>query len=305
MLDYKKIIKSRRIRLIILDVLSFIPDKPMIKLQYRLKTGRKLNLENPERYTEKLQWYKLYYRDPVMAQCADKYTVREYVASRGYGNILNGLIGVYDDPEEIDFDVFPQQFVLKSTLGGGGNEIIICRDKSELDIPAVKKRMAEWVKPPVGRHPGREWVYDGRRSRIIAEEYIPSELSKGGLIDYKFFCFKGKCAYVYVIADREVGQKAGFGIATPDYQFLPYVRADEKPLERAVPKPDNWDEMLSAAEDLARPFPHARIDLYDVKEKILFGEITFFDGSGYMAFEPDEFDYMLGAPFILPKRNYL
>ena len=163
--------------------------------------------------------------------------------------------------------------------------------------------MGKWVGPVVGKHPGREWVYDGRRGRIVVEKYIPSEPDTGGLIDYKFFCFNGKCAYAYVIADRKVGQKAGFGITTPDYKFLPYVRADEKPLERIVPKPAEWEQMLTTAEAIARPFPHARIDLYDVDGKIIFGEVTFFDGSGYMTFEPDEFDYMLGEPFQLPERN--
>lgn len=303
-MDYKRIVKSKAVRVMIMRALSFVPDKPMLQLQYRIKTGRKLDLKNPKRFTEKLQWYKVYYRDPLMAQCADKYTVREYVTSHGYSSILNGLIGLYNDPDEVTFESLPQQFVLKSTLGGGGNEVIICRDKSELDIPATKKRMAKWVKPRIGKNIGREWVYDGRQSRIVAEAYIPSDPSEGGLIDYKFFCFNGKCAYVYVIADRKVGQKAGIGIVTPDYRFLPYVRADEKPLERTVPKPDNWSEMLAVAEDLARPFPHARIDFYDVQGKVIFGEITFFDGSGYMTFDPDEFDFMLGEPFVLPKKNY-
>ena len=303
MMDYKRIIKSRPAREKIMRVLSFVPDGVMVRFQYRIKTGRRLDLTEPKRFTEKLQWYKLYYRDPVMAQCVDKCDVREYIRSRGYERLLNELLGVYDRVEDIDFDALPDSFVLKDTLGGGGNSVILCENKAELDVPAVAAKMREWVKPKIGKHPGREWVYDGRRSRIVIERFIPAN-SAGGLVDYKFFCFGGKCAYVYVVADRKVGQKAGLGIATPAFEMLPYERADEKPLERDIPKPDNWEEMLAIAEDLAKPFPHARIDFYDVDNRIIFGEITFFDGSGYMTFRPDAFDYMLGEPFVLPERNH-
>lgn len=303
-MDYKRIIKSRAVRVQIMRALSFVPDKTMLRLQYRIKMNRKLNLENPQRYTEKLQWYKLYYRDPLMAQCVDKFKVREYVAKQGYGNILNELYGVYDDPVQIDFSALPEQFVLKDTLGGGGNSVIICKNKSELDIPATIETMKHWVHSATGKHPGREWVYDKGKNRIIVERYIPSDPEQGGLIDYKFFCFNGKVAYVYGIADRKVGNKAGLGIFTSDFTLLPYTRLDEKQLERTIHKPDNYSDLLSCAEKLAEPFPHARIDLYDQDGKILFGEITFFDGSGYMKFEPDEFDFMMGKAFELPEKNH-
>lgn len=302
-MDYKKIIKSREMRIKIMQVLSFVPDKMMVSLQYRIKTGRKLDLKNPQRYTEKLQWYKLYYRDPLMAQCVDKYDVRKYVESCGLGDILNECYGVYDSPDEIDFEALPKQFVLKDTLGGGGNSVIICKDKAKLDIPRTIAAMRQWVKPKRGKDSGREWVYDGHEHRIIAEKYIPSNLDKGGLIDYKFFCFNGKIAYVYGIADRKLGQGAGFGIFTSDFEILPYTRLDEKPLERTLKKPANYEQLKDVAERLAAPFPHARIDLYDQDEKIIFGEITFFDGSGYMQYDPDEFDFVLGKEFELPERN--
>lgn len=302
-MDYKKIIKSRAVRIRIVQAMSFVPDKWMLSLQYKIKTGRKLNLKNPQRYTEKLQWYKMYYRDPVMKQCVDKYEVRKYVEQCGLGSILNECYGVYETPDKIDFDRLPDQFVLKDTLGGGGNGVIICRDKSTLDIPQTVKTMRNWGKPVSGKHPGREWVYDQGKNRIVIEKYIPSDPDKGGLIDYKFFCFNGKIAYVYGIADRKVGQKAGLGIFTPEFELLPYTRLDEKPLERTLEKPDNYEQLKQVAEKLAAPFPHARIDLYDQNGKILFGEITFFDGSGYMKFEPDEFDFMMGEKFILPSGN--
>lgn len=302
-MDYKKIIKSRAVRVKIMHALSFIPDKAMIKLQYRIKLGRKLDLVNPQRYTEKLQWYKLYYRDPLMAQCVDKYEVRKYVVKQGYESILNELYGVYDDPEDIDFDRLPNQFVLKDTLGGGGNSVIICKDKSGLNIPETIEKMTQWITPATGKHPGREWVYDQGKNRIIAEKYIPSDPEKGGLIDYKFFCFNGKAEYLYVLANRKLGNGVELGIFDKCFTLLPYQRMDERPLRQVVGKPNNYDELLRCAEKLAAPFPHARIDLYDQDGEILFGEITFFDGSGYMKFDPDKFDFVMGKAFELPEKR--
>lgn len=294
-----------------MHILSFVPDKPMIKLQYRIKTARKLNLKSPKRFTEKLQWYKLYWRDPLMAKCVNKKTVREYVKDQGLGNILNEIIGVYDNPNNIDFSSLPKSFVLKDTLGGGGNSVLICKDKDLLDWNGTVSKMISWLQLSKGKNPGREWVYDFSKktgqikNQIIIEKYIPSDPSKGGLIDYKFFCFNGKVSYIYVVADRIPGVGGGFGIFTRDYNKLDVCRADERPLERVIPKPENFSELITIAEKLSKPFPHARIDLYDVEGKVIFGEITFFDGSGYMTFNPDSFDEEMGNSWNLPLRKKL
>ncbi len=303
-MNYKKILKSRKLRLAILNALSFIPDKPMIQLQYRMKTGRRLNLKNPQRYTEKLQWYKLYYRDPLMAQCVDKYEVRKYVQHLGLGEILNECYGVFDKPEDIDFDKLPNQFVLKDTLGSGGNFVIICKDKSKADLNAYITQMNEWVHTKVVPSGGREWVYyeHTKPHRIICEKYIQSS-EKYGLTDYKFFCFNGKCYYVYVITNRKLGVGAEFGIYDTGYKLLPYYRADEQKPVHLISKPENWDLMISVSEKISKRFPHVRVDLFCENNNILFGELTFFDGSGYMAFEPDEFDFILGKKFVLPDRR--
>jgi hypothetical protein len=305
-MDYKKIIKSRETRLRILRTLDFIPDKTMIKMQYFIKTGRRLNLKNPQRYTEKLQWYKLYYRDPLMQQCADKYDVREYVRSKGLGYILNECYGVYERVEDIDFDSLPDQFVLKDTLGGGGNSIIICKDKATFDFENAKKQMQKWLSIDSNKkNEGREWVYQGRKHRIIIEKYIESNPSEGGLVDYKFFCFNGEPKYLYVIADRILGQIAGIGIFNVNFELLSVIRTDERPLERNIEKPKNFDEMIDIVKIISKDFPHVRVDLYNQDGNIIFGENTFFDGSGYHKYEPDEFDYELGSYFKLPfKNNY-
>lgn len=303
-MDYKKLIRSRTVRLAILKFLSFVPDKPMLQLQYRIKTGRKLNLKNPQRYTEKLQWYKLNYKNPLMIQCVDKYDVRAYVESKGLGHILNECYGVFDRVEDIDFDALPNQFVLKDTLGGGGNSVILVKDKSQMDLEAVKVQLRKWVNENHRvRSGGREWpYYSGKKHRIIIEKYIPSDATAGGLIDYKFFCFDGKVEYIYVIADRTIGTSAGFGICDSDFHLLPYERADERPLTRVIEKPVNFTEMTTAAQLLAEGFPHARIDFYNPDNHILFGEITFFDGSGYMTFKPDEFDFEMGSTFLFSEK---
>jgi len=306
MIDYKKIIKSRKLRLAILRFLSFIPDKWMIKLQYRMKTGRKLNLKNPQRYTEKLQWYKLYYRNPLMPKCVDKGDARDYVASCGLESILNECYGIFDRVEDIDFDALPNSFVAKNTLGGGGNSVVIVKNKEECDITALKQKMSEWVSRNAhAKDAGREWVYSSGRKhgRIIIEKYIESDEAEGGLVDFKFFCFNGKPEYMYTVADRDIGKGAGFGIYDADFNLLPYMRADERPLLRQISKPENFEDMERIAEKLAAPFPHARIDMYNQDERILFGEITFFDGSGYMTFAPDEFDFIMGEKFVLPDKN--
>lgn len=281
-------------------MLNFVPDEIMVKIQYRMKTGRKLNLKNPQRFTEKLQWYKLYYRNPLMAQCADKYEVRKYVEECSLGHILNEMYGIYNSPDEIDFGKLPDSFVVKDTLGGGGNSIILVKDKNELDIEKTCTQMWDWVDQPTNKkHPGREWVYDGRKHRIIIEKFIESDENQGGLIDYKFFCFDGKAEYLYVIADRKVGEKAGFGIYDAHYNRLNICRLDEQPLIRNIEKPENFRQLRKLAEMLSKPFPEARIDFYNLNGKVIFGEITFFDGSGYMMFEPDEFDYELGKKFLI------
>ena len=131
-MDYKKIFKSRRLRKKILNFLGFVPDSVMLKLQYKIKTGRKLNLKNPKRFTEKLQWYKINYRNNLLHTCVDKFEVREYVKKCGLESILNNCFGVYDTYDEIDFDTLPNRFVIKKTNGGGGLNVIICKDKSEL-----------------------------------------------------------------------------------------------------------------------------------------------------------------------------
>lgn len=303
-MNYKKIIKSRSLRLKILSLLSWIPDKTMLQIQYRLKFGRNLNLKNPKRFTEKIQWYKLYYRNPDMVRCADKSDVRDYLTERGFGEYLTKTYGTYDSPLDIPFEDLPKSFVLKDTLGGGGTSVIIVRDKDKENISELIRQMQNWCEQRIVPNGGREWVYyHGKKHRIIVEEYLESEMPHG-LVDYKFYCFNGFSPYVNVIFDRKLGQgKAKIFYLTRDYVDTGAYHPEEGKIDsnELIPKPENYEELRSVAEKISGEFPLVRVDLYDIKGKIYFGEMTFFDASGYLLFEPDEFDYELGECFKLPK----
>lgn len=297
-MNYKKFLKSQGLRFKILNFFSWIPDKTMVKIQYRIKTGRKLNLKNPKRYTEKLQLYKLKYRNPVMRQCADKYEVRKYVESKGLENILNELYGVYDNPDEIDFDKLPKSFVLKDTLGGGGNSVILVADKSKVDLAEIKEKMKHWVgKESRYKNPGREWVYDNQKHRIIAEKYLINDGSND-LPDYKFFCFDGEPYCIYMMENYTMHHDKGvLGFLDTDFKLLPARRKDFAPMKKQPKKPKNYDKMLEMARKLSKGLPHVRVDFYNINGKIIFGEMTFFNASGYTEFDPDEFDFELGGAF--------
>ena len=277
----------------------------MVSLQYKIKTGRKLNLKNPQRFTEKLQWYKLNYYNPEMIKCVDKGDVRDFVSEKGLEETLIPCCGIYDHTEDIDWSLLPKQFVVKDTLGSGGSSVIIVKDKDSADIESIKEQATKWTKTNAHvKGGGREWpYYSGKNHRIIIEEYINSDPDKGGLIDYKFFCFNGEPQYIYVITDRKLGESACFGIYDAKFNLLDAYRVDEKRPERCMEKPKEFENMMAVARKLSQGFPEVRIDLYNVDGKILFGEMTFWDGSGYMTFEPDEFDYVMGRAFKINNKG--
>lgn len=312
-MDYKKIIKSRKVRVALLNALNFIPDKPIVKLQYRIKFGRKLNLKNPTRLTEKLQWYKLYYHDPKMTICAGKNDVRDYVVEKGLSHILNEQFGVFESAKDIDFDSLPNRFVIKETKGSSAEKVFVCTDKSKLDIEKIRAEVDSWIERDSNKYPvdswkrrnaGREWVYNGIESKLVVEKYIDSSNCKNGLLSYKIFCFNGEPRFVYVIADVKEGfYDAGYGIFSTDFEKLPYNRVGEVSLKLEQQKPENWEEMMEIARKLSADFPHVRVDLYNVEGKIIFGELTFYNDSGYMKYDPDEFDFIAGDMFELPQKN--
>lgn len=294
---YKKLIKSRKMRMRIISMLGWLPDKSMLKLQYRIKLKRKLNLKKPERFTEKIQWYKVNYRNSVMHTCVDKYEVREFVKSKGLADTLVELYGVYDSVADIDFSTLPKQFVIKSTDGSGGINIAICNDKEQFDLE--KNRNAFEVGYKLNKkHPGREWAYNGLKHRIVVEKLLINEMNPdAGIDDYKIFCFNGEPKCIVVDTDRYIGHKRNF--YDTEWNDLK-VTSDAPACDRDIPRPENLEEMLSVAKRLSEDFPFVRVDLYNVCGKIYFGELTFYPWSGYVQYTPDLFDFELGQKFVLP-----
>ena len=295
-MNYRNIIKSRELRVKLLTFLNWIPNSIMLRLQYWLQTGRRLNLKNPQRFTEKLQLYKIKYRNPDMLRCTDKYEVRKYIEEKGFGEYLIPLIGVYNVVEEIDYSKLPNKFVAKTTDGGGGNQVLICKDKHTLSEEVFQEQLKEWMSArKVKKQAGREWAYENNYPRrIIIEELIGEKVN---LIDYKFFCFNGEVAYIYGLSDRIMGESVRLGIYDKEFKKLNVSRNDERSQDIPLPKPLNFDKMITIAESLSKDFPHVRIDLYNVAGDIYFGELTFYDGSGYMTFTPDSFDAEMGQHF--------
>lgn len=232
-----------------------------------------------------------------MLRCTDKYEVRKYIEEKGYGQYLIPLIGVYDRIEEINYAKLPHKFVAKTTDGGGGSQVYICKDKSKISKDFLNNLLNNWMSTrKTNKHFAREWAYDNNYPRrIIIEELIGGEYDD--LIDYKFFCFDSEVKYIYGISDRNLGYNASLGIYDSEFNKLNISRNDERIQEISLPKPLNFSVMKDIAKQLSKDFPHVRVDLYNVEGQIYFGELTFYDGSGYITFDPDSFDEEMGKCF--------
>lgn len=292
-MNYRDIIKSRDLRIKILSHLGWIPDSIMLRLQYWMQTGRQLNLKNPERFTEKLQLYKMKYRNPNMLRCTDKYEVRSYVEEKGLGKYLIPLIGIYDRVNEIDFNTLPNQFVAKTTDGGGGNQVLVVKDKLQLSSIDFVNRLNNWMSMPKPKPIGREWAYENQYPRRILIEQLIGDGKSKDIPDYKFFCFNGVPRYCQVIQNRSTKETIDF--YDLDWNHMPFYGLNPKGCPAA--KPQKFDEMIEVAKKLSCEYPFARIDLYGIASKVYFGEITFYPASGYGVFTPDEWDGKMGEMF--------
>jgi len=292
---YKKILSSRKLRYAIVNALRFVPDRPMLSAQYFIKFGRRCNFADAKRWTEKLQLYKLYYRNPLMGRCIDKYEVRAYVEGKGLGDILNKLYGIYNNVDEIDVDILPDSFVLKTTDGGGGLNVVLVQDKGQVDFALIKRDFKDWMGRFVaGSVPmGREWAYSQiKSSRIVAEELlVNNDYPEAGIEDFKILCFNGNPKYIIVDKDRYINHKRNF--YDLDWNRV-NVTTDHEQFDEPYSKPKNFDRMIAIATKLSEDFPFVRVDLYNINGKIYFGELTFYPWTGYVQFTPDSFDYELG-----------
>lgn len=283
-----------------------IPDENYIKLLYRLKFGKKLNLENPKTFQEKLQWLKLYNKNHNYTQMVDKYEVKSYMSALIGEQYIIPTLGVWDKPEDIDWDKLPQQFVLKTTHGGGNGGVVVCQDKSKLSKKQAVAKLQQSMKQDIYKI-YREWPYKNVKKQILAEAYMSdnSEFNKGDLTDYKFYCFNGNAYKVMVCTDRNIG-KPKFYSFDKDWNLLRHNNMGKAaPIDFSLPKPDGMDEMFRLVEKIAANLPFARVDMYYVKGQIYFGEVTFYPASGFDPNILPEIDLLYGQMLKLPSKSKL
>lgn len=272
---------------------SIIPDDIFVKYQYKNRMGKSLDLKNPILFNEKLQWLKVNWRDDLATRCADKFAVREFIKDRIEDDILTPLYGVYERPEDINFDELPNEFVLKVTHGWG--EIIVCRDKTKLDINQTIKQLKNDLKRSHYLS-GREWVYKNIPPRIVCEKYIDENGQSPK--DYKIFCFNGKPQIIQVDIGRFVDHHRN--IYDVNWRKL-HLELTYKNSVEPLEKPKELDKMLYYAKKLSAEFPFVRTDFYHVNNKIYFGELTFYPENGNGVFKPEFYNRELGGLLKLPK----
>ena len=273
-----------------------IPDKLYLQIKYFKWFGKFINFKNPQTFNEKLQWLKLYDRNPEYVKMVDKYEVKQYVADKIGKQYIIPTLGVWDDFDKIDFDSLPDKFVLKTTHDCGG--IKIC-DKSNFDKASIKAFINKHLKNKYYFH-HREWPYKKVKPRIIAEKYMEDEKT-GELRDYKFFCFNGLVKALFIATERQkAGEEVKFDFFDENFNHLP-IRQGHPNASTVPEKPECFEEMKALAFKLSKGIPHVRIDFYEVNGQIYFGELTFYHFAGTVPFEPEEWDYKFGGWIELPK----
>lgn len=276
---------------------NWMSDEEYLKIAFWARMGKWPNIEQPQTFNEKLQWLKLYDRNPFYTKLVDKFEVKNIVSKKIGSNYIIPTIGVWDSVDEIDFDSLPNQFVLKCTHDSGG--LVICKDKSKLNINSVKKKLATCLKHSYywGM---REWPYKDVKPRVIAEQYMEDEM--GELRDYKFFCFGGKVKMFKIDFDRFIEHHANY--YDVNLQLLPFgeVAFPPKP-EVTLSFPSQINEMFQLAEKLSKDIPFLRVDFYQVNSQVYFGELTFFPATGMGKWTDDKWDLELGSWLKLPKNS--
>lgn len=273
------------------SIAPVIPDKLFLAVKFRLSMGYWMDFDYPKTYNEKLQWLKLHDRRPEYTQMVDKAGVKEYVAQRVGEQYIIPTIGVWDRPEDIPWNELPTQFVAKVTHDSGG--VVICKDKKQLDIPATIAILSKALKKDYYAV-SREWPYRNVKRRVIVEQYMIDE-SGYELKDYKFFCFYGEPKMLFIATDREnPNEETKFDFFDMDFNLLPFTNGHEH-ASHIPAKPKGFDTMVELARKLSAGIPHVRVDLYDINGQVYFGELTFYHWSGFVPFEPKEWDNKIGA----------
>jgi hypothetical protein len=302
-MNIKLLTQPEAVRIYLLKRFSWmIPAKYYLEMLFHVRMGYKLNIKSPRTFNEKLQWLKLYDRKPEYPNMVDKFEVKEYVRGILGNEYIVPLLGVWEKPEDIEWGKLPNQFVLKTTHGGGSTGVVICPDKKSFDkekaISVLNKSMKDNIWSEL-----REWPYKNLHKRIIAEEYLTDQTNSvnGDLNDYKFYCFNGNVKYCEVITGRRTKKQIDFFDLNwnhMDFTFNGYDFADQRPQ-----KPKCFDTMVEVAGKLCKDKPYSRIDLYVIGNKVYFGEITFYPASGFRGFHPDEWNIRLGDMITLPVKT--
>ena len=256
---------------------SRLPDWLYLKMLYYMRLGKKLHLLNPKDFNEKLQWIKLFDRNPIMCICADKHSMKEWVGQNcGNTHVYTAkTLKMWEDTEEIAIDDLPNQFVLKCTHDSGS--VIICYDKNSFDLEDAKNRLSKAIKRNF--YPaGREWCYKNITPRIIAEEYIDAK--DGNLFDYKFFCFNGEPKVIQVNYNR-IKRKPVLKFFDLDWNELNVKLIYDNDANKKIDKPEQLQEMIRISRNLSERFKFVRIDLYISNNKIYCGELTFYPNCGF------------------------
>lgn len=287
---FNKILKNMAIS----GMFNYISDQTYIKFMYYLNMKKKLDLNNPKTFNEKLQWLKLNDRNPNYIKMVDKYEVRSYISNILGEEYLIPLIGVYEDANQINWIDLPNQFVIKGTHGSGFN--IICKNKEELNFKKTTVKLNNWLKKNWYWY-GREWPYKNVKPRIICEKYVEDQ-SGNDLIDYKFMCFNGEVRCIFVMSNRSSG--LNINIYNTEWEEYPVSRDKFKKSRLKISKPVSFDKMLYFAKLLSENIPFLRVDFYEVNGKLYFSELTFYPSSGFKGFNPSSFDEVLGEWLSLP-----
>lgn len=274
------------------------PDTWYLKWKYRFCMHRPLNLKHPLTYTEKLQWLKLYYRKPEFTQMVDKIDAKDYVANRVGREYIIPTLGIWNDVGDIDWGILPERFVIKVSSDSGG--VVVCKNKAHLDKHEAEAKLLKGWGVNYYKY-NKEYPYKNVKPRIIAEEYLEDE--SGELRDFKIFCFDGKPELIFVASNRQRKDvETTFDFYDTQWNYIKELTNGHPNSGVAMPRPENLDEMLALAAKLSKGLPHLRVDLYNIKGKIYFGELTFFHWSGLVPFDPEEWDYRLGSMIKLPEK---
>lgn len=276
--------------------------KRLVTMWYKHMFGEEIDLENPQTINEKVNWMKFNADLSLWTRCADKLDVRGYVEEKGFGYLLNECYGVYDSPDEIDYDLLPGQFVVKTTNGGGGKTVLVVKDKSTLNKVQTNSMLKKWLRRQDGfRY--YEPQYLPMKPRLIVEKYLQDGDGSEPLVDYKLNCFDGKVYNILLCSDRKLGGGTRFALYDTAWNSWTDKVEPAYQSHETVEKPASLEEMIACSEALSKSIPYVRIDWYEVDGKPIFGEMTFTPAGGFMHKYTKAYLLELGAQMHLPKRT--